>query len=291
MSEDFSRSFVPRHDAAHAQFVTGDPEPWLKLWSRREPVSVFGGFGYISSGWDAVSNTVRTASSRLSAASGYRNDIVLTQTAGDHAYTVSIEQCTACADGGPPREFALRVTQVYRLQDGEWRIVHRHGDIIQASYPAPDLTRPPQQPPPTAGESTGSAELDEAFFARMRAAHTEFTRGNPEPWMGMWTRRAPVSVFGAFGYASIGWDAVSASMRKASARYSAGRDIRHELAVKAIAGDFAYTAVIESYTASADGAPPAQERLRVTQLYRRDNGRWRVSHRHGDLIRPGDPTN
>lgn len=136
-----------------------------------------------------------------------------------------------------------------------------------------------------------SEDFSRSFVARHDAAHAQFVTGDPEPWLKLWSRREPVSVFGAFGYASIGWDAVSASMRKASARYGAGRDIRHELAVKAIAGDFAYTAVIESYTASADGAPPAQERLRVTQLYRRDNGRWRVSHRHGDLIRPGDPAN
>jgi ketosteroid isomerase-like protein len=25
-------------------------------------------------------------------------------------------------------EYTLRVTHVYRREDGEWRIVHRHGD-------------------------------------------------------------------------------------------------------------------------------------------------------------------
>jgi ketosteroid isomerase-like protein len=28
----------------------------------------------------------------------------------------------------------LRVTQIYRREDGDWRIVHRHGDIIRPDY-------------------------------------------------------------------------------------------------------------------------------------------------------------
>jgi len=29
---------------------------------------------------------------------------------------------------GEPRSYTLRVTHVYRREDGQWRIVHRHGD-------------------------------------------------------------------------------------------------------------------------------------------------------------------
>jgi ketosteroid isomerase-like protein len=31
-------------------------------------------------------------------------------------------------DGGPVAPITLRVTHLYRREDGEWKIVHRHAD-------------------------------------------------------------------------------------------------------------------------------------------------------------------
>jgi ketosteroid isomerase-like protein len=31
-------------------------------------------------------------------------------------------------DGGPVAPLTLRVTHLYRREDGEWKIVHRHAD-------------------------------------------------------------------------------------------------------------------------------------------------------------------
>jgi ketosteroid isomerase-like protein len=33
-------------------------------------------------------------------------------------------------DGGPVKPNTLRVTHVYRRENGEWKIVHRHGDHV-----------------------------------------------------------------------------------------------------------------------------------------------------------------
>ena len=54
------------------------------------------------------------------------------------AYTVGYETGDVLLDGAPmtPRQ-RLRVTQIYRREDGEWRLIHRHGDIA-----------PPDQSPP-----------------------------------------------------------------------------------------------------------------------------------------------
>jgi ketosteroid isomerase-like protein len=134
MSEDFRASFLPRHDAAHAKFVNGDPDAWAELWSDCEPVSILGGFGYVSVGWDTVAATIRKASSRLSNGTGYRNQVEIAESHGDFAYTVSIEHTVASLDGAPPRPTELRVTQIYRLEQDRWRIAHRHGDIIRPEY-------------------------------------------------------------------------------------------------------------------------------------------------------------
>jgi len=33
-------------------------------------------------------------------------------------------------DGGEPEPMTIRVTHAYRREDGEWRLVHRHGDFL-----------------------------------------------------------------------------------------------------------------------------------------------------------------
>jgi ketosteroid isomerase-like protein len=298
MSEDLRSSFLPRHDVAHAGFTRGNPEPWLALWSRRDPVSIFGGFGYAGTGWLAVSATFRKASARLAGGAGYSNEIVVAEVAGDHAYTVATESSVTSADGAPAEQFTLRVTQIYRREDGAWKIAHRHADIIRPAYPAAGVAPPAggvAAPAPSGGASDrlsnqGGQEtpgdIDQAFFSQMNAAQTQFARGNPEPWQAMWSERDPVSVFGSFGYASTGWAAVSAAIGKASARLSGGCGYRSDIAVKQVIGDYAYTVAIESLTASADGAPPAEMKLRVTQVYRREEAGWKVAHRHGDVVRP-----
>ena len=50
-----------------------------------------------------------------------------------------------------------------------------------------------------------------------------------------------------------------------------------------VLGDMAYTAGLEHTSASVDGEPRTYT-LRVTQVYRREGGQWRVAHRHGDTV-------
>jgi ketosteroid isomerase-like protein len=50
---------------------------------------------------------------------------------GDLAYTAGFEHTEATVNG-EPRSYTLRATQVYRREDGEWKVVHRHGDSVEA---------------------------------------------------------------------------------------------------------------------------------------------------------------
>jgi ketosteroid isomerase-like protein len=53
------------------------------------------------------------------------------------AYVLAIERQKAkvgASDEVTP--FALRVTMVFRPEDGEWKVVHRHADPITTARPA-----------------------------------------------------------------------------------------------------------------------------------------------------------
>lgn len=47
----------------------------------------------------------------------------------------------------------------------------------------------------------------------------------------------------------------------------------------------AYTVAYEHNTVAVDGEPRTYT-LRVTQVYRREGGEWKLAHRHGDELTP-----
>jgi ketosteroid isomerase-like protein len=47
----------------------------------------------------------------------------------DLGYTVDLEHMTRQV-GGQPRPVTLRCTQVYRRENGEWKVVLRHADAL-----------------------------------------------------------------------------------------------------------------------------------------------------------------
>jgi ketosteroid isomerase-like protein len=53
------------------------------------------------------------------------------------AYIVEVERYQARVDGGEDiTPVALRVTSIFRPEDGTWKIVHRHADPKTTSQPA-----------------------------------------------------------------------------------------------------------------------------------------------------------
>jgi ketosteroid isomerase-like protein len=48
---------------------------------------------------------------------------------GDMAYTAGLEHISTSMNG-EPRTFTLRATQIYRREDGLWKVAHRHADTV-----------------------------------------------------------------------------------------------------------------------------------------------------------------
>ena len=74
-----------------------------------------------------MSQTFHWLAGRFSDLRDYQFELVAAGASGNLAYTVGFEHKTVVADDAP-RTYTLRVTHVYRREDGQWRIVHRHGD-------------------------------------------------------------------------------------------------------------------------------------------------------------------
>jgi hypothetical protein len=139
VSEDFE-SFLRRYEAANTAFVNGDPEPWLALAADRDPVSIFGGFGGLG---EAGGVTVHQR--YLLAAGAFRPSsavvdfqYLVKDVRGELAYMVAIEKAQVLHTGRTePAPHFLRVTMLFRVERGAWRIVHRHADtMVELVLPA-----------------------------------------------------------------------------------------------------------------------------------------------------------
>ena len=131
MSDDSDfRQFLARQTEAEKAIVAGDVAPRLALWTRKDPVSLLGAWGPNNFGWEEVSRTFRWVAERLGTGTyrDYRYDVEVAEAIGDMAYTVGFERFNSVEDDGTLEPITVRVTHVYRREDGEWKIVHRHGD-------------------------------------------------------------------------------------------------------------------------------------------------------------------
>jgi ketosteroid isomerase-like protein len=135
--QEFLDSFIPRQEAADDALHNGDVEPRKQLWSREDPVTLLGAFGVAASGWDEVGKTFDWVASQFSKGEGFRLEVIAAGVSGDLAYTVGYEHSLVSRDDGPVKPNRLRVTHVYRRENGDWKIVHRHGDGLE-SESAPD---------------------------------------------------------------------------------------------------------------------------------------------------------
>ncbi|HEX5730920.1 nuclear transport factor 2 family protein [Microbacterium sp.] len=50
------------------------------------------------------------------------------------AYAVGLEHTTASVNSAEPTIHVLRVTTIFRREDGEWKAVHHHGDDSAAEF-------------------------------------------------------------------------------------------------------------------------------------------------------------
>jgi hypothetical protein len=115
-------------DFANRSLLQGDATDLKNLYSHREDVTVFGGFGGAEQGWKEVGPRLDWAAAHFSGGA-YESEILSAEAGSDFAYIVSIEtnrlRETAKAEDTILR---LRVTQIFRREGNEWRLVHRHAD-------------------------------------------------------------------------------------------------------------------------------------------------------------------
>ena len=126
--EDFLAWIKTTLHEAEVALHNGDAAPRRALWSRNEPVSVLGALRN-ANGQHELDELFTSLAASFSDCTSFVFDPQAYDVIGDMAYTAGFEHISASMNG-EPRTYTLRATQVYRREDGEWRVAHRHGDTV-----------------------------------------------------------------------------------------------------------------------------------------------------------------
>jgi ketosteroid isomerase-like protein len=134
----FLDEWIPVQHKTGIDMHSGDTSSWTDTWSHEEPVTVFGAGVRARVGWEQVRRTISWVASAFGDCTSYEYDLVTAGVEGDLAYTCGFERYTAIRPNGEVVTNELRVTQIYRRENGAWRIAHRHGDHAMSTDPVID---------------------------------------------------------------------------------------------------------------------------------------------------------
>ena len=91
-------------------------------------------------GWEEIEPIFDQLEARFSNCTSYEHELIAADASGDLGYLVAFEHTTASVSGSPSLPYTLRATTVFRREDGEWKVVHRHADPV-ASENAAELVQ------------------------------------------------------------------------------------------------------------------------------------------------------
>jgi len=128
------RAAIARLHAAMAKVANGDVSEIKALYSHSADATSFYGWGGYEKGWEAVSRRWDWAGRQFKGGTvSYLN--VTTVVTAELAYTTDIETFKVKMEGmDQATQWSNRVTHIFRLEQGAWRLVHRHANRLETQY-------------------------------------------------------------------------------------------------------------------------------------------------------------
>ena len=122
---------IEQFNLAQGEFVKGNSEPMNDLFSHREVVTLNNPLSPPAHGWEQVADTMERAASQFRDGEITSFEIIEKHVTPELAYVVRVERARAKVGGSEDiAPIALRSTMIFRPEDDEWKVVHRHADPV-----------------------------------------------------------------------------------------------------------------------------------------------------------------
>lgn len=141
-TQDLESAIDASHKALDA-ILRGDPSVYKALFSDSEDVTLGNPFGPYARGRKRVEATLAGAASNYRDGKATEIELIAKYVADNLACVVEVERGRAKVGGSQEVvSVAVRVTSVFRLESGNWKLVHRHADPITTTRPASSVIVP-----------------------------------------------------------------------------------------------------------------------------------------------------
>jgi ketosteroid isomerase-like protein len=136
---------------------------------------------------------------------------------------------------------------------------------------------------------TAKDSVDE-LIEQFTLAQGELLKGNPEPAKKLCSHRQDVTLANPLGPVVRGWEQVAAITDHAASQVRDGEIVDVEPVMKYVTPELAYVVRVERTKAKVGGQEAVTPvNLRVTMILRREDGVWKIVHRHADPITAARP--
>ena len=129
-ASDFS-AFLREREEASSAFVNGELEPLDKVSTHTSPATIFGPNGTCVQGADKV-NAVNAEGAKMFKPGSENSFEIMHESADENlAYWVGVQRSVVkmhAQEQGVPMD--LRVTEIFRRENGQWKLIHRHADRL-----------------------------------------------------------------------------------------------------------------------------------------------------------------
>jgi hypothetical protein len=129
------RAAIARLHSAMAQVANGEVTAIAALYSHTAEATSFFGWGGYECGWDAVAQRWAWAGQQFKGGTVSFQNVTTVVTPGMFL-TTDIETYTSQRMAGAEglTNWSNRATHVFRLEDAEWRLVHRHANRLEQQF-------------------------------------------------------------------------------------------------------------------------------------------------------------
>jgi len=127
--EEFD-DFMRRREAASNDYIRGDAQELSTMLTRYDPATFMPPSGAVVEGSAAVAAAQVDGAAPFGPGSSGHFEVLNSGSSGDLAFWTGRQLATVELKGhDKPVPMALRTTEVFRREHGEWKLVHRHADI------------------------------------------------------------------------------------------------------------------------------------------------------------------
>ena len=132
--EEFDE-FMRRRETASNDFIRGEVQKLSALLTHQDPATFMPPGGAVIEGATAAESAQLAGATAFGPDSTGHFEVLNSGSSGDLAFWTGRQIATMDIKGlDQPVRMILRTTEVFRREDGQWKLAHRHADIRSSAH-------------------------------------------------------------------------------------------------------------------------------------------------------------